>query len=142
MGLTHTITSPPRKPAPREPTLVVSRAKQPPGRALGPGLATRSPGAVSRRAKVFFGSDTGPLHLAAAVGTPCVGLYGPWPSEVHGPFGPQHIALQKARFTGSTRQRRTAPAALMEAITVADVCQACDRILQVAGNHPVGAKQA
>ena len=85
--------------------------------------------ALSRRAKVFISSDTGPLHLAAAVGTPCVGLYGPWPSEVHGPYGPRHIALQKARFAGSTRQRRTAPPQLMEAITVADVCQACDQIL-------------
>jgi heptosyltransferase I len=86
--------------------------------------------ALARRARVFVGSDTGPLHLAAAVGTPCVGLYGPWPREVHGPFGSQHIALQKARFTGSTRGRRTAPAQLMEAIGVEDVCEACDKILQ------------
>ncbi len=85
--------------------------------------------ALARRAKVFVSSDTGPLHLAAAVDTPCVGLFGPWPSEVHGPYGPGHIALQKARFAGSTRQRRTAPPKLMEAITVADVCQACDQIL-------------
>jgi heptosyltransferase I len=99
---------------------------------LAPSTTLTELGAVSRRAKVFIGSDTGPLHLAAAVGTPCVGLYGPWPSEVHGPFGPQHIALQKARFTGSTRQRRTAPAALMEAITVADVCEACDKVLHAA----------
>jgi heptosyltransferase I len=92
--------------------------------------------ALSRRAKVFIGSDTGPLHLAAAVGTPCVGLYGPWPSEVHGPFGPRHIALQKARFTGSTRGRRTAPPELMEAITVADVCEACDQILGAVVQQP------
>ena len=85
--------------------------------------------ALARRAKLFIGSDTGPLHLAAAVGTPCVGLYGPWPAEVHGPFGPQHIALQKAPSPSSTRQRRTASPRLMEAITVADVCEACDRIM-------------
>lgn len=85
--------------------------------------------ALGRRAKVFLGSDTGPLHLAAAVGTPCVGLYGPWPSDVHGPFGPQHAALQRARFAGSTHQRRTASAALMEAITVEDVCEACNKVL-------------
>jgi heptosyltransferase I len=96
---------------------------------LGPNTTLTELAALSRRAKLFIGSDTGPLHLAAAVGTPCVGLYGPWPSEVHGPFGPQHIALQKARFAGSTRQRRTAPPELMEAITVADVCEACNRIL-------------
>jgi lipopolysaccharide heptosyltransferase I len=89
--------------------------------------------ALSRRAKLFIGSDTGPLHLAAAVGTPCVGLYGPWPAEVHGPFGSQHIALQKASSPSSTRQRRTASPELMEAITVADVCSACDRILATRG---------
>lgn len=89
--------------------------------------------ALARRAKMFIGSDTGPLHLAAAVGTPCVGLYGPWPAEKHGPFGPQHIALQKAFFEGPTRERRYASKQLMEAIGVEDVCDACDRILQKSG---------
>jgi hypothetical protein len=37
--------------------------------------------------------------------------------------------LQKVFFKGSTRERRTAPPSVMEAITVADVCEACDRIL-------------
>jgi heptosyltransferase I len=87
--------------------------------------------ALSRRAKIFIGSDTGPLHLAAAVDTPCVGLYGPWPAEVHGPYGPRHIAVQKAPSPVSTRERRAAPPSLMEAITTSDVCQACDRILGV-----------
>ncbi len=94
--------------------------------------------ALARRARLMIASDTGPLHLAAAVGTSCVGLYGPWPMEVHGPYGPQHIALQNARFIGSTRQRRTAPPHVMEAITVADVCDACDKILQTPDPAPVG----
>ena len=84
--------------------------------------------AVARRAKLFIGSDTGPLHLAAAVGTPCIGLYGPWPAARHGPYGPQHIALQKMFFEGSARARRTAPAIYMESITTEMVCEACDRI--------------
>ena len=33
--------------------------------------------AVARRAGVMVAGDTGPLHVAAALGTPCVGLYGP-----------------------------------------------------------------
>lgn len=86
--------------------------------------------ALARRAKLFVGSDSGPLHLAAAVGTPCVGLYGPWPREKHGPYGSQHVALQAARFEGSTRQRRHAPPAIMEAITVEMACDACDQILR------------
>jgi heptosyltransferase I len=84
--------------------------------------------ALARRAKVFIGSDTGPLHLAAAVGTPCIGLYGPWPAVRHGPYGPQHIALQKMVFEGSARQRRTAPATYMESITAEMVCEACDLV--------------
>ena len=86
-------------------------------------------GVLAQRAKLFVGSDTGPLHLAAAVGTPCVGLYGPWPAEKHGPFGPQHVVLQKMRFEGSTRKRRYAPPIYMEAIDVASVCEACGQIL-------------
>lgn len=84
---------------------------------------------LARRAKLFLGADTGPLHLAAAVGTPCVGLYGPWPAARHGPYGKQNIALQKMFFEGPTRQRRTAPAIYMESITTEMVVEACDRIL-------------
>ena len=91
--------------------------------------------ALARRAKLFIGSDTGPLHLAAAVGTPCVGLYGPWPAARHGPYGPQHIALQKMFFEGSARARRTAPAIYMESITTEMVCEACDRIVMQIENE-------
>jgi ADP-heptose:LPS heptosyltransferase len=86
--------------------------------------------ALARRAKLFVGSDTGPLHLAAAVGTPCVGLYGPWPAARHGPYGARNIALQKMFFEGSARARRNAPAIYMESITTETVCEACDRVLQ------------
>jgi len=85
--------------------------------------------ALARRATLFIGSDTGPLHLAAAVATPCVGLYGPWPAERHGPYGNQHVALQERSFEGTTRQRRNASPDLMNAIYVDLVCSTCDRIL-------------
>lgn len=91
--------------------------------------------ALARRCRLFIGSDTGPLHLAAAVGTPCVGLYGPWPAKRHGPYGPGHIALQEMFFEGPTRARRNAPPKLMEAIDVELVCGACDRILKRDGRH-------
>ncbi|MGA2068960.1 MAG: glycosyltransferase family 9 protein [Thermoguttaceae bacterium] len=85
--------------------------------------------ALARRARFCLGADTGPLHLAAAAGAACVGLYGPWPGETHGPWGPQHVIVQKMCFEGSTRQRRRAGPACMEAIDVASVCAACDRLL-------------
>ena len=86
--------------------------------------------AVVRRSQLFVGSDTGPLHLAVAVGVPSVGLFGPMPAERNGPYGPKHIAIQKAAFEGSSRERRSASSELMEAITVDDVREACDTILQ------------
>ncbi|MGI6420199.1 MAG: glycosyltransferase family 9 protein [Thermoguttaceae bacterium] len=96
---------------------------------MAPDTSLRDLAALCRRASLFVGSDTGPLHLAAAVGTACVGLYGPMPAERNGPYGPQHIAIQKATFEGTSRQRRAAPRALMDAISASDVCQACDAIL-------------
>src|SRR3989475_376514 len=50
--------------------------------------------ALLRRATVVVGSDTGPLHLAAALGVACVGLYGPTSAERNGPWGQLHRALQ------------------------------------------------
>ena len=85
--------------------------------------------ALVRRARLFVGSDTGPLHLAAAVATPCVGLFGPMPAERNGPYGPGHIAVEGIRFEGTSRQRRHAPPEVMGAISVGQVCEACDRIL-------------
>ena len=83
--------------------------------------------ALARRAVLFVGCDTGPMHLAAAVGTPCVALYGPWPAEKHAPYGPQHVTVQKMCCQGSTRQRRKASSMYMEAIDVPSVCAACDQ---------------
>jgi lipopolysaccharide heptosyltransferase I len=50
--------------------------------------------ALTRRAKIFIGGDTGPLHLAAALGIPVVGIYGPTQPERTGPFGTRAIALR------------------------------------------------
>ncbi|MGO9114586.1 MAG: glycosyltransferase family 9 protein [Thermoguttaceae bacterium] len=85
--------------------------------------------AIARRARFVIGSDTGPLHLAAAAGAPCIGLYGPWPADKHGPYGLQHINLQKLCMEGTTHQRRHAPPVYMEAINVGLVFEACDRMM-------------
>ena len=96
---------------------------------LAPNTTLTELAALARRARLFVGSDTGPLHLAAAVGTPCVGLYGPMPAQRNGPYGSVHVAIQKMHFEGKSRQRRSAPATLMEAIAVEHVAAACDQIL-------------
>ena len=83
---------------------------------------------LARRARLFIGSDTGPLHIAAAVGTPCVGLYGPMPASRCGPYGRQHIPVQNILPPGKIKNRRVSNASML-AIGEAEVCEACDTIL-------------
>jgi ADP-heptose:LPS heptosyltransferase len=84
---------------------------------------------LCQRAKLFVGCDTGPLHLAAAVGTPCIGLFGPTSARRNGPYGDQHIFLQKTLLVGGSRERRRADDAAMREISVEDVCAACDQLV-------------
>ncbi len=46
------------------------------------------------RCALMVANDTGPLHLAAALGTPCLGLYGPTPAERNRPYGRRCRGLQ------------------------------------------------
>ncbi len=63
-----------------------------------------------RRAALFVGCDSGPLHLASAVGTPCVGLFGPKDPVLYRPYNPRHRIVFKPGPDGE----------VMDAITVDD----------------------
>jgi heptosyltransferase I len=54
--------------------------------------------ALTRRASLFVGGDTGPMHLAAALGVPVVALFGPTRPERNGPYATRSVVL---RNTGS-----------------------------------------
>jgi heptosyltransferase I len=62
--------------------------------------------ALARRATLFVGGDTGPLHLAAAAGTPLVGIYGPTSPERNGPFNPQDITVGRDLWCRAACHRR------------------------------------
>jgi heptosyltransferase-1 len=96
---------------------------------MAPATSLLELAALQRRARLFVASDTGPLHLAVAVGLPSVGIFGPMPVAKNGPYGPQHIGLQKAWLDGSSRERRNADNSTTKAVTVEDVCKACDTLL-------------
>lgn len=61
---------------------------------MAPETTLQDLGELCRLARLFISSDTGPLHLAAAVGTPCVGLFGPVPAARNGPYGPHHVTIE------------------------------------------------
>ena len=97
--------------------------------------------ALLRRARLLVASDTGPLHLAVAVDTPTVGLFGPMPCTRNGPYGPQHVAVQEVLLQGGSRARRRATNAMV-AIAVDKVCAACDTILRRGAAAPSTARTA
>ena len=96
---------------------------------LAPKTSLLELGELLRRARLFVGSDTGPLHMAAAVGVPCVGIYGPTRPEECGPYGERHISVQAFYQSGTSRQRRSAANDAMCAVSALQVCRACDKTL-------------
>ena len=82
------------------------------GLKAAPATSLRELAALARRARVVIAGDTGPLHIAAAVGTPCVGLYGPTAGTRNGPYGHGHRILQSP----DGRVASLAPAAVAEAV--------------------------
>jgi lipopolysaccharide heptosyltransferase I len=96
---------------------------------LAPATSLTELAELCRAATMFVSSDSGPLHLAAALGVPCVGLYGPTRPADCGPYGRASVSVQAYYQQGSSRQRRRAPNNAMQAIDVDSVCMACGELL-------------
>ncbi|MEW5725366.1 MAG: glycosyltransferase family 9 protein [Thermodesulfobacteriota bacterium] len=60
---------------------------------------------VFRRADVVVGPDTGPVHLAAAVGTKVVALFGPTAPWRTGPWGEEHTVIRLGRECSPCRRK-------------------------------------
>ncbi len=59
------------------------------------GLTLLQVAALVKRAGLFIGNDNGPMHIAAAVGTPVIALFGSSDPKVWGPWGKSHRVLYK-----------------------------------------------
>jgi heptosyltransferase I len=86
--------------------------------------------ALARGARLMVSGDTGPLHLAAAVGAPLVAVFGPTDPARNGPWSPSDICL--SRFGDCLchyrrRCRRSRPC--IEDISAGDLSGAIDRRL-------------
>ncbi len=96
---------------------------------MAPSTSLTELASLTRGARLFVGSDTGPLHLAVAVGTRCVAMFGVTPISQCGPYGEGHVALQEVYVEQSSRGRRGADNSAMRAIQTDQACRACDTIL-------------
>lgn len=70
--------------------------------------------ALTRRARVFIGGDTGPLHLAAALRVPVVAIFGPTDPARNGPYGTRSVVLRSPSSTTSHARNPNPDEAMLE----------------------------
>jgi|SRR6187402_292992 len=92
--------------------------------------------AMMRRAVLFIGGDTGPLHLADALGVPLVGIFGPTDPARNGPYPgrnigsrPRFVVLRDGASVTDHGRYKEAEAGLLR-ISVADVRRAALQLLE------------
>ena len=85
--------------------------------------------ALTRRVRLFIGGDTGPLHLAAALGVPVVAIYGPTDPARNGPCGTKCVVLRNPASQNSL-SHTNAPDPGLQRITAAEVTSAAHQLLE------------
>jgi len=88
------------------------------GADVAPPTNLRELAAILRAAKLVIGGDTGPVHLAAALGTRVVGLFGPTNPARNGPWGQLANVVESYSTTKS-----------MQSIAVDDVMETATKVL-------------
>ena len=84
--------------------------------------------AVTRRVALVVAGDTGPLHLACALGRPVVGIYGPTDPSRNGPYGAPFKVLRSSQ-SRRDHSRRAEPEAGLLTIQPEEVLQAANELL-------------
>jgi lipopolysaccharide heptosyltransferase I len=86
--------------------------------------------ALAREASLVVSGDTGPLHIATAVGAPTVSIFGPTDPERNGPFDPRDISVTRYESCGCHYDRTCHQESwCLAGVTVAEVCAAVQRRL-------------
>jgi len=87
--------------------------------------------ALSRAASLMVSGDTGPLHLAAAVGTPTVSLFGPTDPQRNGPWHADDVSVSRYGACGCHYERRCRKAEwCLDSIAVPEVTAAIQQRFQ------------
>jgi heptosyltransferase-1 len=88
--------------------------------------------ALTRRTTLCIGGDTGPLHLASALGRRVVGIYGPTDPSRNGPYGTRACVL-RSPDSRRDHSRRSEPEPGLLTIAPDDVLRAADELLAEEG---------
>jgi heptosyltransferase-2 len=82
--------------------------------------------ALYRECDLFFGVDSGPMHMAAAVGVPVVALFGPTDERKWGPWGIGHVIVSKFLDCHPCKPHKCTDNECMKQISVADALKAVE----------------
>lgn len=85
--------------------------------------------ALLRRARLFIGGDTGPLHLAAALKVPVVALFGPTDPARNGPYGTKNVGLRNPASRTSLSHTNALDPGLLQ-ITSGEVIRAARQLFE------------
>ena len=93
--------------------------------------------ALSRAAALVLSGDTGPLHIATAVGAPTVSIFGPTDPSRNGPINESDIAVSRYESCRCQYERRCHEASwCLSRLGPAEVCAAIQqRLHQGSGGH-------
>ncbi len=62
---------------------------------IPPATTLRQLGGLLQRCAFVISNDSGPMHIAAAVGVPVLGIFGPTNPALQGPYGSMHHTVRK-----------------------------------------------
>lgn len=82
---------------------------------------------VYRASDLFFGVDSGPMHMAAAVGVPVVALFGPTNERKWGPWGEGHRVITKRLSCYPCKPHKCADNECMKRITLDEALQVVEK---------------
>ncbi|MFB3895973.1 MAG: glycosyltransferase family 9 protein [bacterium] len=106
--------------------------ENPPG--LMNDLTLRELAAVLSYCKVLVCNDSAPMHIAAAVGTKCIAIFGPSKSNETGPYGAGHRVIENPYSCRSTCDEATCNYTIyndcLKTITVETVYQSLEKIVR------------
>ena len=86
--------------------------------------------ALLKKVALLITNDSGPMHIAAAVGTPVIAIFGPTRPVRTGPYGNGHVVLQSGLPCANCLKKRCSDLKCMESITVDEVFNSVKKLLK------------
>ena len=93
--------------------------------------------AVLERCVLYLGGDTGPMHIAAAMSTPALAIFGPTDPIRTGPLGDAHRVIRHRVPCGPCRRRECDHHTCMQLVKVAEVTARAEEMIRASLAHQV-----